>query len=118
MAKSTRAGGATFTQHELTDPHPPVVISRAELGRVDQLAGTDYLEPLSSAPQSSEHVTQSLPGPTHTTENLFSRTGEEAEDSFADSTVGDGPTEISKPYDEMTLGCNACQPKAIRFGSQ
>lgn len=33
MAKSTRANGPTYTEHELSDPHPPVTIRRAMLGR-------------------------------------------------------------------------------------
>lgn len=110
MAKSTRAGGATFTQHELADPHPPFAITRAELGRVDQLAGTDYSGPLSSESQSNAPETPSPRGPVHTMESLSSQTGQGPEGSSADSTDGVGQMETTNQYDEW----NECTVEELR----
>jgi len=94
MAKSTHSQevltgtSQSFTDHELSDPDPPVVIRRAELGRVDQLAGTDSSESSESERQSSEPLKLSPQEPAQTTENLSDQTDEM--DSSAPSTGGSG----------------------------
>jgi hypothetical protein len=86
MAKATRHGGVSYTEQELTG-EIPVRIRRAELGRVDQLAGTDY------SVRSKSETTKNVPEkasplpPAPTTENPSDQP-ETVPDSSAHSTVG------------------------------
>lgn len=102
MAKSTSSRGATFTQHELSDPTPPPRVRRAMLGGDPKSVGTDYSEPSLSESRSSAREKLNPQGPVRTTESLSDRTDQE--DSTANSTDGDGPvteTESDEvPYSE------------------
>lgn len=100
MAKSTRAGGPSFTPDELADPHPPVVIRRAMLGGEPSSVGTHSLESSENEQQSSGQEMLDLREPVQTTENPSPPT--EGADSVVDSTDGDGQTEMPKPFDEMS----------------
>lgn len=90
MAKATRHSGDSYTEHELSDPDAPVRVRRAELGVVDRPSvGTN--SSASSKIEQSENESQnpSLQEPARTMGNP-SPVQEQAPDSIADSTDGDG----------------------------
>lgn len=90
MAKATRHSGDSYTEHELSDPSAPVRVRRAELGVVDRPSvGTN--SSASSKTEQSENESQnpSLQEPARTMGNP-SPVQEQAPDSIADSTDGDG----------------------------
>jgi hypothetical protein len=97
MAKSTRASGDTYTEHELSDPTPPIRIQRAMLGEVDKPSlpttedggGSTQSSP-SDAP-SKPHATHSPQSHAQTTESPSPQQDEET-NSDAGSTGGHGPT--------------------------
>lgn len=106
MAKST-GEGASFTPAELRDPDPPIRVRRAELGRVDQLAGTDSSERLPKEQQSNAQETVNRLEPAQTTGSHSSQT--DTVDSAADSMDGVGQTTETEsseeeliPYSEWT----------------
>jgi hypothetical protein len=113
MAKTTKAqevstGTAdSYTEHELSDENPPVQVTRAMLGRVDQ--SPEKTDGLDSSP-SSEKTQQSdgpnkqeSPQPVPNAENLSSP---EEESSTVRSTDGNGQesgqTEETATYDEWS----------------
>lgn len=95
MAKATHSqeiltGTAdSFTEHELNDPSPPVVVRRAMLGGDPKSVGTDSSESLNRETQSDKSENQDLPSPAQTTENRSGQTEQES-DSSARSTGGGG----------------------------
>src|SRR5262249_14796782 len=103
MAKGTHASGASFTEHELSDPHPPpVMIKRAMLGVVpesesdvdggseEQSVGMDSSEFSSTERKRNTRSTRSRREPVQTTETLSDQTDTDKVDSSAPSTDGGG----------------------------
>lgn len=108
MAKGTHAQGATFSEHELSDPEPPsgheetFRVQRAMLGGELQSAGTPYSESSESELSSSGLSTASPQELAQTTGSLSSQL-EEGEGSSAAMTGGDGQKMTPPPYDEWTV---------------
>ena len=103
MAKATRAQGDSYTEHELSDPTPPlqVTITRPMLGVVPpenvpakEVTSSATADGGDSIPSSGSELTgddkqsPSLQQPAPTTENPSNQTGKEISD--ADSTDGNG----------------------------
>lgn len=91
MAKAGKHTGASFTQDELNDPSPPVVIRRAMLGGDPSLAGSNSPE---SGPKTKQPEQQSKPDPQEpapTTENPSKLSEEIPESSNANLTDGNTP---------------------------
>lgn len=86
----------SYTEHETTDPVPPVTVQRAMIGELiekegdEELVGTDSSESSENELQSSERSTANPQEPARTTESPSGRTGKAQEDSSARSTVGGG----------------------------
>lgn len=118
MAKTTKAQGPSFSDDELSDPHPPVQVKRAILGqnpeelqrgeltesegieRSDESSvGTVSSQPSSSGTRSSEQTKQTRQEHARTTE---SRSGPlETEDSTALLTGGHGQRTQQPQSDEL-----------------
>lgn len=94
MAKSTKARGATFTEHELTDPNPPPRVHRAMLGGEPKSAGTDLSESSESDKKLNGPEKVNRQEPAQTTGNLLNQTG--TEDSTVDSTDGSGQETVTE----------------------
>jgi hypothetical protein len=96
MAKSTRAQenktgtSDSYTDEELLDPTPPVVVTRAVLGVDPKWVGTNSTASSESESNESESAKQPRRKPAQTTDNRSSRTETET-DSDAISTDGDTP---------------------------
>lgn len=98
MAKSTHSQeiltgtSDSFTDHEMSDPHPPYVVRRAMLGVLkeggESSLGTTYSEPSSDETQSDKTLNPDLQEPAQTTENPSDQT--EKEDSGAPLMGGHG----------------------------
>lgn len=107
MAKSTRHSGVSFTDHELSDEQPPVVIRRAMLGGDPRLVPADgNFSQESSARQQQENETQTAnpPQPAPDAENPSDQGGDQDKGSSASSTLGSGQTtdQESSEYSEWT----------------
>lgn len=94
MAKSTHGQEVStgtsdsFTEHELADPNPPVVVQRAMLGGEPKSVGTDSSQSSGDEPQSSNTTNPSPQEPAQTTENPSDQTA--TVDSDVHSTDGVG----------------------------
>lgn len=94
MAKSTKASGDTYTEEELADPTPPLVIHRAMLGgesSPETEDGTGSSPSSESERTSSASETQHHRNPAPTTENRSNPQGTEGS-SVAHSTATPGLT--------------------------
>lgn len=80
----------SFTDHELSDPNPPVTITRAVLGGELQSVGTDSSEPSNVETQSDKSENPDPQSPAQTTENPSGQSGKEESDSTAHTTGGSG----------------------------
>lgn len=102
MAKNTHSqevltGTAdSFTNHEISDVHPPYQVQRAMLGVLikregdEELVGTDSSEHSWNEPPSSALSKANLQGPAQTTESLSSQTDQDQEASSVRLTGGAG----------------------------
>lgn len=107
MAKATRSQEVltgtsdSYTEHELTDPNPPVVVTRAVLG--GELLSVGNNSEVSTEKQStiSDEENQFLQSPAPTTDNPSSQPEEET-DSNVTSTVGNGQSEPAKQSAKRT----------------
>lgn len=97
MAKNTKAQEVatgtsdSYTDDEIQDPDPPVRITRAELGTVDQpWHGNNSTQSSENDETESDSQKASRRKPAPTTDNRSKRRGK-ATDSDAISTDGDGP---------------------------
>lgn len=121
MAKSTVGGGPSFSDAELVDPDPPVVmkkhpptVARFQVGTLSEVGGESSSVGSSSEPSSTEDPNSNeLPTQiplehAHTTESPSGRS-EKGQASGARSTGGNGPemekesTEEFPPYEEWLL---------------
>lgn len=108
MARSTRAGGASFTEEEKADPTPPVRYGRAEIGFVDKpredtSAETDGGGSTQSSPNEETSSDKPKQAPRNRARTTGSRSNqrEPETDSSADSMDTDGP---SKPAKQSAKG--------------
>lgn len=105
MAKATRHGGVSFTEHELSDEKPPVTIRRAMLGGDSELAVDGNSSQESSARQPNDEGTQ-IPDPRKPAPTAENPSGAQDQDqgSSVSSTTGDGlKTDQELPdYSEWT----------------
>lgn len=109
MAKTTRASADSYTAEELADPVLPIRIQRAELGRVDQSAGTDSSEFSGRGQNQSNDPNVSPQGLAPTMENPSGQSQSNQESSTAPLMGGDTQTtekesdeEEILPYSEWT----------------
>lgn len=101
MAKSTKSGGASFTEDELSDPQLPetiVRVTRAEIGGVPS-PGTRSTPSFENEPTSDEVLRVDLPSPVLTTENLSQQIPENPDTSSAPSMGGNGPEMVTESDD-------------------
>lgn len=109
MAKNTVQGGPSFTEDELNDPDPPVVITRYQLGDDQRLAGDNSTQSSPSESWSSDGGTADPLSPAQTMENRSGQYREEAVTSTAPLMDGDGrkieqqPSDEVPPYSEWTV---------------
>lgn len=106
MAKNTHAQEVStgtsdsYTEEELSDPAPPVVIQRAMLGELKEgdsgLVGMDSSELSEKEQQPSEHSKTSPRELAQTTENPSDQTETDPGDSIARTTGGAGPKTVRR----------------------
>lgn len=94
MAKSTRHSGVSFTDHELSDEQPPVVIRRAMLGGDPRLVedGNSSQEFSERQQQESEMQTANPQLPAPVAENPSEQGQGPDKGSSVSSTTGNGQT--------------------------
>lgn len=101
MAKSTRYGGASFTEAEQSDPRPPdrPRVRRAEIGFVDQKPKEEKEEKPSrgdsstpSTKKTSSDAETKKPPARKRAQTTANRSKQTAQASDVDSTDGDGQT--------------------------
>jgi hypothetical protein len=108
MAKNTVQGGPSFTDDELNDPDPPVVITRYQLGDDQRLAGDNSTQSSLSESWSSDGEIADPLSPAPTTGNRSGPYQGEEASSTAPLTDGDGrkteqpPSDEVPPYSEWT----------------
>lgn len=106
MAKATRHGGVSFTEHELSDEQPPVTIRRAMLGGDSGLAVDGSSSQEYSERQQSEDEKQqaNLQKPAPDAENPSVPEQRQGKDSSVSTTTGAGQkTDQESPdYSEWT----------------
>lgn len=126
MAKATRAQEVStgtsdsFTEHELSDPSPPIRIRRAMLGEVDRplAVGGDSTQSSESEPTSSGSQNRDHQQPAQTTENPSNKSHQA--DSDADLMDGNTPetveesAEVTRPAARKTAAKKHNPPPAKR----
>lgn len=94
MAKATRHGGVSFTEHELSDEQPPVAIRRAMLGGDSSSAvdGSSLQESSERQPREDETQQVGHQKPAQGAENPSVPEQRQGKGSSVSSTDGNGQT--------------------------